>query len=105
MLAKQGAQGTAVQVFAHVIIWQLAQPEATQCSFQYRLAAIALPITLNSYRRLFATLLEMPGVAAAEQAIMSGQFGQAVWGAMPLQVAGRGAQIHTPGGEPSGNHA
>ena len=83
----------------------MAQAEAAQGGVEDGAAAVATPVALDPYRDFPARFGEIPGVAAADQAVVAGQLGQAVGRAVAFQVAGGGAQVHAAGGQAGGDQA
>ena len=105
MLGEQRAQRTAAQMFLYIVVRQLAQAKSAQRRIEHCTAAVAAPVALHSHRYFTAGFEKGPGIAAADQAVVAGQFGQAVGGAMVFEIRRCCAQEHPPGRQAGGYQA
>lgn len=96
---QQGSQGAAGEMFEHIVVGKLAQPETAQRRIENRLAAVAAPLALHPLHDLAPAGLEHPVVGSAHQAVVMGELGEAVGRTVALEIGWRRAQVHDPRGD------
>jgi hypothetical protein len=76
---QQRMSAPLLQMFKHVIVRQLTQPDALKRCVQHRLPTIAAPVAVHTLGKLLAVLLQAARLSELPIRQLCRQFRQAVW--------------------------